>query len=194
MSGFRFLAVLTTFLVFSPACKSRSFNAWAEIAQVASTSATCNSTASKLCCPAPFAPYELQEGDKPTVCASVPTSPGAVPLEMQGPFSQQMIDRCIASSSDPSSAAATCRGAKWNFDFAKSLRGTATCPAGTRFQDQLKNCIETRPDGGLNAFGPFPTSAVDKCGTSQACRSMRVDANYLASLQGITLQSPVSRG
>jgi N-acetylmuramoyl-L-alanine amidase len=91
-----------------------------------------------------------------------------------GPFPPAMVALCKANGGGPA-----CDNVIWNKNFAASLRGGATCPAGTATQDG-GYCA-----AGGHAFGPFSPTEVAACeasGGGAPCRGMRWALAFAESL------------
>jgi len=87
--------------------------------------------------------------------------------EAAGPFTEAMIEMCIASGG----GVQACGGERWELQFARSIRGTATCPRGAASDSTKGYCRE-----GEDLFGPFSPSLVSRCksvGGGHACETMR---------------------
>jgi peptidoglycan/xylan/chitin deacetylase (PgdA/CDA1 family) len=93
-----------------------------------------------------------------------------------GPFTQGMVAECKRFGGGPA-----CDGLRWSQNMAINLRGTGVCPVGASFDEETTYCVE-----GVNAFGPFPKSLVEKCvekgGGEATCQSARWNRNFLAAL------------
>lgn len=98
-----------------------------------------------------------------------------------GPFTQGMVDRCKQYGGGPA-----CDTNRWSKSMAVGLYGTEGCPVGSSFDDLVGYCAESRSNGNVDAFGPFPAWLVAKCnaagGGATACSSARWNRNFLASL------------
>lgn len=84
-----------------------------------------------------------------------------------GPFTRQMIDQCKQYGGGDSA----CEGTWWSAHFAKSIRGTGTCPPGATLDDKTGYCVDSQ-----NAYGPFSFALVDRCkrnGGGPACETAR---------------------
>jgi uncharacterized protein YvpB len=83
-----------------------------------------------------------------------------------GPFTAQMTARCKSAGGGQG-----CDASTWALGFARSIRGTGTCPPGATLDNRIGYCVE-----GNNAFGPFTKALVDRCkagGGGPACETMR---------------------
>lgn len=90
--------------------------------------------------------------------------------EAIGPFTQDMVDRCIRYGGGEGD----CRSDRWDRAFALELRGAGLCMAGASFSGGL--CLEED-----HAYGPFTNAHVDRCisaGGGASCRSMRWAASF----------------
>lgn len=85
-----------------------------------------------------------------------------------GPFPQDMKMACenFRGAGSPD-----CAGENWDIFFAGVLRGTARCPAGTRFDSPLNVCTDD-----TYSFGPFNAEQVQSCRSlnwAYTCETMR---------------------
>lgn len=110
-------------------------------------------------CPSPF---QYQKSSR--LCETA--------TEALGPFPDAMIKKCREFGGGES-----CDNKEWALDMARSTRGSASCPTGTRSQKNL--CTDQ-----THAYGPFTEAHVNACrkkGGGKACESMRWDLEFALS-------------
>jgi hypothetical protein len=73
--------------------------------------------------------------------------------EMLGPFPPAMQESCRANGGQ-----GACTADRWELAFARSIRGTSTCPPGTTFDTSLRVCTV-----GDAAYGPFTGAQYNVC-------------------------------
>lgn len=94
-----------------------------------------------------------------------------------GPFTRTMIADCIRFGGGEDA----CNSLRWGTAFALDLRGDALCPRGASFDYGVRYCAE-----GVDAFGPFPPAIVKACekeGGGPACKTARMNVDFLRFLQ-----------
>jgi hypothetical protein len=94
-----------------------------------------------------------------------------------GPFTRTMIADCIRFGGGEDA----CNSLRWGTAFALDLRGEALCPRGASFDYGVRYCAE-----GVDAFGPFPPAIVTACekeGGGPACKTARMNVDFLRFLQ-----------
>lgn len=95
--------------------------------------------------------------------------------DVWGPFTEAMINKCFEWG-----GGASCRTDRWSESLALRARGTGRCPTGANLDDATGYCVE-----GINAFGPFPRSLVERCeafGGGDSCSSARWNHSLLTSM------------
>ena len=125
-------------------------------------------------------------------------------INVYGPFTAAMTAKCISSggggacnATNPYTVAgATLMLQRWSFNFAKSMRGTGTCPAGSAVDAAVDSrCTETA-SGVKNVYAGFAPAIVTRCeelNGGSACYSTRWNANfYLKASFAYMLQNNLS--
>lgn len=141
----------TLFLLLLGACGGESTDDSDSFSKLAST----------LFCPSPF---HYQKNSR--LCETA--------TEALGPFPQAMVTKCREFGGGDS-----CLNQEWALDMARSTRGSASCPAGTRAQKNL--CSDQ-----THAYGPFTEAHVKACRAKKggaACESMRWELDFALSTQ-----------
>ena len=98
-----------------------------------------------------------------------------------GPFTRGMTNQCTSAGGGPacsntvsvfyngtSTTGIAVPVQRWAKDFARSVRGTASCPRGASANTSFDNrCVEVTGSFGTEVYGPFPQTWIDRCRSAQ---------------------------
>ncbi len=122
-----------------------------------------------------------------------------------GPFPQAMVDGCVNSDGGPACTEGivvdvdghTVSIPRWSINYVRGLRGTNSCPTGTRRVEHMSNrCVEYQDNKPVNVYGPFSETLVKECVAKQGgdgCYLQRWSAAFYAWVDAdASLEPPVS--